>query len=534
MVSTGGVIFYRFGSERGIWRELQLDSSSGILVSDLKIMIAQETSLSKDFTRKTNLIVCLYDENSSEEPKPLDDNVVVHVGSRVLLNRIAWTPATPIFHEARTEFDGDVADDKPRLRPFPVSLLCKLCGCPMKDPVLVKCSANCGSSGCCACLLSHFADSLIKNEEGVETAVYTLSDRRSCPFCTYGFVSAFLQNRQMAAVLLELDFSNFDIPTVDSSTDAEVGAESEAVVQDKTQAPKHFLICVDNALIDSMREHMLLPVYIDSVLCNTSDSARGGASDATSSGSSSGDTYAIVVSYVGGGTSLSPMGLIRLLEDDPTQVDFIRAAYAHTARRFEWVHNNTKPLLVPARRQPLFSYLAAKRYAPVGANSQNEVLWRHRNDLMTEVGLTLKAFESLFQTVFGEAPPPLITEVDNDGKNWLEAVYAGGPPPLYINRNCQVLSQDLATDNAEIDTGNPYLGYLAILPFLSESQFLKMRELQRNAKEEFLQQFTAQVVKDLPEDTGIRVLEKAYNNVWKRHVEYEFPPSDDPPEAGSS
>ncbi|GFE55215.1 dense granular GRA10 [Babesia ovis] len=526
MVSTGGVVFYRFGSERGIWRELQLDSSGGILVSDLKILIAQEISLSKEFTRKTNLTVCLYDENSSEEPKPLDDNVVIHVGSRVLLNRVAWVQATPIFHEARTQFEGAVTEERQNLRPFPVSLICKLCGLPMTDPVLIKCSANCGYSGCCACVMSHFKDSVIKNEEGVETHTYTLAECKSCPFCTRGLVSCFIHNRQMAAVLLELDFSNFDIPTFNPPSEANATVEIDPVVNNIVSLPKHFLVCVDNMLIAAMREHMLLPIYIDSLLSPASETNRSQNSNTNAGGPTPGDTSVIVLSYVGGGTSLSPMGVVRVMEEDRTNMEFIKSARAHTARKFEWLHNNTLPLLVPARRQPLFAYFGAKRFSPIALNNQHDVMWRYRSDLTIEVGLTRKAFDLAFEAVFGVQSEGIMTDVENINKSWLEVAFPGGPPPMYIDREGQIISQNSNLDDLEVDRGNPYMGYAAILPFLSESQFLKLRDMQRLAKEEFLQQFTDHVVNHMPSEEGEKVLEKAYNNVWKRHIDYQFPSSE--------
>ncbi|GIX63852.1 zinc finger, C3HC4 type domain-containing protein [Babesia caballi] len=529
MAITGGVVYYRFGSERGIWRELQLDSTAGILVSDLKILIAQETSLSKDFTRKTNLTVCLYDKNAVEEPKPLDDNVVVHVGSRVLVHRVAWAPITPIFHAARTEFEGEVAAEKPALRPFPVSLICKLCGSPMKNPVLVKCSSNCGSSGCFGCLTSHFSDSLIKNEEHAENVVYTLKDRRNCPFCTHGLVSALVHNRQMAAVLMELDFSNFDIPSINTQLDTNAESEGDAAAEEVAEVPKHFLLCLDNALVASMREHMLLPIYIDSFLSRLVAS-QGGTPNERGGAHPSEEMYAIVVSYVGGGTSLSPMGMVRLLEEDRTNLEFIKAARAHTAYKFEWLYDNRAPLLIPARRQPMFTYLGAKRQASVPLGSKSDVMWRQRNEVMTEVGLKPEAFQALFQAIFGTSLDGLVAAVNTGNKSWIEAAFPRAPPPMYITRACQVTAEAPAPDEAGVDRGNPFLGYAAILPFLSESQFLKVREMQRSAKEAYLQQLTAHVTQSMPEAEGEAVLEQAYNNVWRRHIDYDFPALEESPD----
>ncbi|EDO08714.1 DWNN domain family protein [Babesia bovis T2Bo] len=513
MVSTGGVIFYRFSSERRIWRELQLDSSGGILVSDLKILIAQETSLSKDFTRKTNLTVSLYDENSSEEPRPLDDNVVVHVGSRVLLNRVAWVQATPIYHEARTQFEGVVIEEKPNLHPFPVSLICKLCGSPMNDPVLIKCSANCGYSGCCTCLVSHFKDFLIKNEDDVDNILYTLSEHKPCPFCKRGLVSCFIHNRQMASVLLELDYSKFDIPSLNTATSGSETNEAGSASTVAMVIPKHFLLCVDNTLLEAMREHMLLPIHIDSLLAPKGDAQ----SEATSNTYK--DISVIVVSYVGGGTSFSAMGVVRPLQEDRTNLEFIKLARAHTARKFMWLHNNTEPLLIPARRQPLFTYFGAKRFSPVALNSTNDVMWRYRSEVSIEVGLKRKAFDAAFEAIFGIQSEGLMTKVENNNKNWLELAFPEGPSPMYIDKHGNVLTNG---NDADIDTGNPYLGYAAIMPLLSESQFLKLRYLQRAAKEGFLQQFTELIVNQFPPEEGESLLEKAYTNTWNRHVEYDI------------
>ncbi|ORM41551.1 uncharacterized protein BXIN_2610 [Babesia sp. Xinjiang] len=529
MVSGGGVIFYRFGSERGIWRELQLDSIGGVLVSDLKILIAQETSLSKDFTRKTNLTVSLYDENSSEAAKPLDDNIVVHAGSRVVLNRVAWVPATPIYHDARTEFEGIVPEEKQNLRPLPISLICKLCCKPMNDPVLVRCSSNCGYSGCCACLISHFKDVLIKNEDGVETVAYNLTDRKACPFCSRGLVSAFIRNRQMAAVLMELDLSNFEIPSFNKTSDYRVPHDGLRMGHSALDLPKYYLLCVDNALIAPMAEQKLLPVYIDSLLCPFSDAFGGHSTTSASNAPTPGDVSAIVVSFVGGGTSISPMGIVQIMEEDRENAEFIKTARAHTAVKFEWLHKNVKPLLIPARRQPMFTYFGAKRHAPVALNSGNDVMWRYTTDLMIEVGLTRKAFDSACEATFGVKPDSLMKRPEKKYKNWLEAAFPGGPPPLYVTRDCRVVSKSDDMDGQQVDLGNPYLGYTAILPFLSESQFLKLRSMQRLVKEEFLQRFTKHVVAQHPEEDGKRVLEKAYNNVWKRHIDYEFPASESLP-----
>lgn len=523
MVNTAGVIFYRFGSERGIWREIKLDCPGGILVSDLKILIAQETSLSKDFTRKTNLLISLYDENAAETAKALNDNVVVHIGSRVVINRVAWTPVKPIYHEAKTQFETEIVEEKKSLRSLPISLICRLCGLPMNSPVLVKCSANCGSSGCRACVVSCFKDSIVKPEDGSDAVVYMLSERKSCPFCTRGYVSAFVTNRQMEALLLELDLSNFEIPSLNTLTDEAPKEQHAMAHEDDVVNPKHFLVCIDNALIEVMRESMLFPGYLDSRILPGSAINNADGVNSSRSTPATGDVFVIVVSYVGGGTSISPMGMVRVLEEVDYNMEFLKLTRAHTAFRFEWVHNNTQPLMVPARRQPLFLYLGAKRYTSVALNTDHDVMWRYRNDIMIEVGLKREAFEGLFHAIFGVESDALQKDSDMIYKDWLEAAFPNGPTPMYITQKCKVLAQNEITDDDVFDSGNPYLGYIAFLPFLSQSQFLKIRDTQRRAKEQCLQQLTKRVTGDLPKDKGEPVLERAYNNVWNRHIEYDIP-----------
>lgn len=526
MVIQTGVIFYRFGSERGIWRELKVGTIGGLLVSDLKIMVAQETSLSKDFTRKTNLTVSLYDEHSTEAPKPLEDNIMVHMGSRVIINRVAWAPVKPIYHEAKTKFEGEVVEEKKKLPEFPRSFICNLCGLPLNDAVLVKCSANCGYSGCRQCVISALKDFIIKNEEQQEPVLYTLSERQNCPFCRRGLVTAFVVNRKIKALLDTLDFRNFEIPEIDIAKNDTKVVFAPASWDSYQDIPKYYVMCIDFSLIDTIRQNMMLPVYIDSQISARLHCYQYARSNDATVPASMGEVFVIVLSYVGGGSSISPMGMVKLGEEVQYNMDFIKQTRAHKAYKFEWIHENKAPIMLPARRQPLFSYLGGKRCTSITLNSKEDVMWRYRNDLMIEVGLKQEKFEALFTVIFGLKSDVLNKESCVQSKNWLEAAYPGGPAPMYITQKCEVKTQDEKVEGDVVDDGNPYLGYLALLPFLSKSQFLTIREAQRRSKEEFLSQFTHAVTASLPKDKGEPVLERAYNNVWKRHIEYNFPPED--------
>ncbi|BAM39501.1 conserved hypothetical protein [Theileria orientalis strain Shintoku] len=570
MKDESGHIFYRFGSERNIWRELQLDTNAGVLISDLKIMIAQETSLMREFARKTNLLISLYDDNKPDELQPLDDNIVVHTGSRLIINRVAWTPSKPIVHEAKTQIEPDFAGDTKKLKKFPISLICQLCHKPLNQPFLVKCSARCGCSGCKNCLQECLGESLpdfdekSTNDEPFE--IYDLEDKKACPFCGHGFVSACVKNRKMQTLLNGLDLECFELPDqVDLYFPSFIHRFGSNV-----DYPTHFVLEIDQDLYDVVAEKMLMPIYGDSLLdvrvkkyevpaasetkieldLNNMDELKvedleikvkqermeleskiyepveepEKRKEEEEEEDEERSVIAIVLSRVSGAFSLTVCGIIKFLSEYP-DVEFLNNTGARTSLKFQWIMHREFTMPLTALKEPLLTVLGGKRYTNVALNQNSEIRWRLKNPKMIEAGIEPKCYNNILLTVF-----PKSVEIEENlekcKRSWIETCYPKGPVPLYMTEKGAILKKEEILGDTKVDYQNPYLGYTAILPFLSKSQFDQVRMTQRRVKERFLNDLTTQVICSTHPDKGKAILEKASRNVWKSHLKYALSEED--------
>ncbi|XP_953768.1 uncharacterized protein TA16805 [Theileria annulata] len=627
-------IFYRFGSEKNIWRELHSQSSSGILISDLKIKIAQESSLTREFARKTNLLISLYDDNKPNELFPLDDNIVIHSGSRLIINRVAWTPSKPIVHQAKSYIDVTVGGKVPGKRKLPISLICQLCHKPLNQPYLVKCSARCGCTGCKNCLeeclgeslpdfnstdpyqsdqnieikskvdlpsdddlgnnvkleddkinvklenyeddvkLENYEDNikleimenvklenfdeleynLVANVEDEMCEMYLLEEKKGCPFCGHGFVSACLKNRKLQALLEGIDIETFEVPE-----EIEFYFPTpHSLAFTHQQFPQHFLLEIQSDLYQLVLEKMLIPVFDSSILDsnvvkyhttnvdninleNDEKSEIDESSDNNlnaenvnlvksenfekSSNSSEVDqvvninideSVICIILVRPQPDVISLCGIMRLLYEMP-DVDFLNKTGSRTSLKFDWIKHNTVPINVPATKQPLYGLLGGKKYTNVSLNSEGEVMWRYKTERMVEVGIDPKCYNSILLSLFNNLDIEM--NLEKSKKNWLQTFFPS-PQPLYVTGSGKVVKESDIAEGDEVDKGNPFLGYAGLFPFLSRSQFDQVRKTQRRVKEQYLKDLTKQIMVNTHPDKGRLLLEKLNHNIWFSNIEY--------------
>ncbi|EAN34246.1 DWNN domain protein [Theileria parva strain Muguga] len=629
-------IFYRFGSERNIWRELHSQSSSGILISDLKIKIAQESSLTREFARKTNLLISLYDDNKPNELFPLDDNIVIHSGSRLIINRVAWTPSKPIVHQAKSYIDVTVGGKTPGKRKLPISLICQLCHKPLNQPYLVKCSARCGCTGCKNCLEECLGESLpdfyntdpdqpdqntetktkveipkdeksepyvkresdkndeirVKSEidgnnvkleimDGMENfealeynlasnvddetcEMYVLEEKKGCPFCGHGFVSACLKNRKLNALLAGIDLEIFEVPE-----EIEFYFPTpNPLVFSHQQFPQHYLLDIQQELYQLVLEKMLIPVFDNSILdatvvkyqtnqtynsenlenlesnvnrekivnsennlnrednVTTENNVNLVKSDSFEKFENSNietevninlDESVICIILVRRQPDvMSICGIMRILYEMP-DVDFLNKTGSRTSLKFEWIKLNTVPMNVPVTKQPLFGLLGGKKYTDVSLNSEGEVMWRYKTERMVEVGIDPKCYNSILLSLFNNLDIEM--NLEKSKKNWLQTFFPS-PQPLYVTGSGKVVKESDIPEGEQVDKGNPFLGYAGLLPFLSRSQFDQVRKTQRRVKEQYLKDLTKQIMVNTHPDKGRILLEKLNHNIWFSNIQY--------------
>ncbi|CCF73577.1 hypothetical protein BMR1_02g02095 [Babesia microti strain RI] len=512
-----GSIYYRFGSERGIWRELNIDVdlTAGLLVSDLKILVAEETNLSHEFARRTDLSLSLYDSNGNTTQ--LGDNCLVHPGERIVVNRIAWTRAPNIVHEASKQLSAiEIALPSPTLENvLPDSLICTLCQQTMKKPVLVKCTFACGASGCKKCVL-RIMDKNVQHEgvqDGVDTSAY---NNNKCPFCKKGHVTAITINRRLQSLLQSLDANKNDITDckdhvdngdqlkIDQSNadnivnDADHQNDSEMDEDDNLHLPtfsypSHYVYLLSNELFNLVRssgytfisegQSSWLGVYLD---------AEGDSSEAK----------IIPISLVGGGTSYVIGGVFKLgtkckvqLQYDEAAKEFLEQAIklgidtnGLAVYRSNWINKFLDTPMVPIRKQPFVTFISNNTFkGNNGILSSKKLLFNE----CTEIAIDEHTFNLVVAAVNTHNPMASKLSVKNVMKdtvkrkvkrlNWRDACYPGGPNPLPMHLG---------------DT-NPYAGYCHLLPFLSESQFQLLKKAQELLKINFLKSFKKNVIKSL-------------------------------------
>ncbi|KAK2198075.1 bifunctional FCP1 homology domain/Mitochondrial import inner membrane translocase subunit Tim50/HAD-like superfamily/HAD superfamily [Babesia duncani] len=317
---------------------------------------------------------------------------------------------------------------------------------------------------------------------------------KKCPFCG-GVISALLKNKSVEAFLAGINLENYALPTslddfVDSSPDGNL------------ETPDYFLFNVPDSIVPLILEHSLLPIYSQSLI-----HAKLRDHESVDNG-----PLVFIIAHIGGGTSISLVGIVRV-----TNVQYMEqfqiATQATFAVHFTWINKVTTPTLVPARKQPIFNYLGGKKLDPVPMNANQkgkDVIWRIEfGPQKIEVGLSKGAFELLVESTFGKA----VKITPQNVKSPLDLCFPNGPPPIYMDSNGNVVTKEMLGNEHNVDLQNPYLGYIGILPFLSNGQFQQMRSIQRKAKEQYLSDTTKAIVNSFKKETGEPILEQLYRNI---------------------
>lgn len=205
-------VSFRFVHETNDRFQLLEFDSDKISIADLKILIAKATGLEKEFARKFDIKVYLFDSSSlssSSSPAsssssedatlndrqpspPFNDSEFVFPGTKLLIQRVAWRARPDIEHTAQTELSEDRPSKKQDTkRSFPPEFVCPLCKCVLINPVVLRCSSKCGRSACRRCIEEKF------------------KEKRNCPFCN-GYVQTVIANKTLGELISKLDLSSFD------------------------------------------------------------------------------------------------------------------------------------------------------------------------------------------------------------------------------------------------------------------------------------------------------------------------------------
>ncbi|KAL7067041.1 zinc finger, C3HC4 type domain-containing protein [Cryptosporidium serpentis] len=188
-------VYYRFVHERlDSYRSLELNVNS-IKTSDLKVLVAEHAGLGKEYTRLFDLRV--YD---TEEKEVYPDEKLIPVYSRVVIQRIPWRELKEIHHEAQRSINiaEDQEDELESKLTLPSEYICKLCNCPLINPVLIKCAGSCGTSACRDCVQRYL-------EKNKNVAV------KACPACNQRFRGS-VPNKSLANILATIDWDQFIFP----------------------------------------------------------------------------------------------------------------------------------------------------------------------------------------------------------------------------------------------------------------------------------------------------------------------------------
>lgn len=543
------VLHYRFYSEKAGFRQLPLDSDS-ISVADLKVLIAERNGLGREFARKMDLR--LFQEDEKQEYK--DDCQLVQAYSKVVVQRTAWMVHQDIQHKARTALTSNewkTAEERKletKKKHFPPEFLCLICSYVISQPMLVKCTGNCGLSACRNCIQKHIQTS------------------KTCPFCKSGF-RAVIRNKRLEQLLNNLNLDEFDCPkrsvdqpsfTSDTVDDVfsglEVDADNEENVETQTrpQVPSYFIYLLNSGNLNLLRRYDMMVVEILSNLAC-----------ALFNGDSSSETFVIPCAPAGGGTSYAFGGFIRLSSlqrvepaTDPTAEELMKqweingqkkgVPQSSVLYRVNWLEKYGKMPMLPSRKQPLYGLLGNQRRQR-GAEDNS----RLQLEGALEVHLEKEKYEEVSTCIqdyikFGSRPTEPFQYPSGASSNsnnlgmlngdsikirrasnsrdescrgirasWCSASNSkaslrssrqgdshslsrsscysetGDSPSRHKPLKSRLLNSSTSSMcngptpmglNGNVDFSNPYLGYCAILPFLTVEQFKHVRKLQRTAK----------------------------------------------------
>ncbi|KAH7649037.1 hypothetical protein FG379_001406 [Cryptosporidium bovis] len=187
-------LYYRFLHERSeSYRSIELNVSS-IRTSDLKLLVAEHSGLSKEYMKLFDLKVL-----DTDEKEIFPDDKLLPVYSRVVIQRIPWRELKEIHHDAQKSINNEVVETVAEKKlTLPSEYICKLCNYPLINPVLIKCIGSCGASACRDCVKNYL-------EQNKSVAI------KSCPSCGQRFRGS-VPNKSLANMLAAIDWDKFDYP----------------------------------------------------------------------------------------------------------------------------------------------------------------------------------------------------------------------------------------------------------------------------------------------------------------------------------
>ncbi|OII74311.1 uncharacterized protein cubi_01155 [Cryptosporidium ubiquitum] len=210
-------VYYRFLHEKSdSYRAIELNVNS-VRTSDLKMLVAEHAGLGKEYMKLFDLKVF---DNDEKEAFP--DDKLLPIYSRVVIQRIPWRELKEIHHEAqRSIAEGEETEvvEEAKLT-LPSEYICKLCGFPLLNPVLIKCAGSCGASACRDCVKNYL-------EQNKAVAV------KPCPSCGQRFRGS-VPNKSLANVLATIDWDKFNYPVRNPETDVSKDSDNLIKQQDSS------------------------------------------------------------------------------------------------------------------------------------------------------------------------------------------------------------------------------------------------------------------------------------------------------------
>ncbi|KAH8583700.1 zinc finger protein [Cryptosporidium sp. chipmunk genotype I] len=209
-------VYYRFLHEKSdSYRAIELNVTS-VRTSDLKILVAEHAGLGKEYMKLFDLKVF---DNDEKEAFP--DDKLLPIYSRVVIQRIPWRELKEIHHDAqRSIVEGEETEIVETKLTLPSEYICKLCGFPLINPVLIKCAGSCGASACRDCVKNYL-------EKNKALAV------KPCPSCGQRFRGS-VPNKSLANMLATIDWDKFNYPVRNPETDVSKDSDNLLKHQDSS------------------------------------------------------------------------------------------------------------------------------------------------------------------------------------------------------------------------------------------------------------------------------------------------------------
>ena len=443
-------INYKFSSEEGDWRAVTIDSNV-ISVSDLKFLIAENSGLVDDFTRRIDLTIYMYDTGKLVDK----DSYLIPANSFIIVKRIPWNQVENIDHIAQSnivdvEKKNDISEVE--VPQFPECFKCKLCKEPLNDPVIPICKSNCGESGCRSCIISN------SNNESY------------CPFCKCELIDI-VSNILLIRFLSDLDWNKFNLVQPEylaNYSNQLILPKMKSIKSTSIDHNKYLFLLVqpDNLPLISEMEMILVDKSsnIYSIMCRID-----------------GEKYKIKViisAFASGGTSIIFLGVVIIVppllqkQQDGIEINNFYKNWKcnHNKKtsmilKIEWEMKYREMPLLPSKKQPLKA-IVQKLQNQVNIDTQQ--IANLTGDLLLDKAkfdnLTSIIAEYINMQVKEQIEPKSLSKPVK-----APAFPQGLPAPRGVNGSTE-----------EYDKLNPYLGYTSLLPFLTKEQFDKVKRLQLN------------------------------------------------------